>query len=139
AHRYAGERSLWSLFAAFGLLLGLDARPEALHSLGGLAVGIGKDVRVPPDQFGGDSLNHIGKLEGALLLSHTCVEDDLEQQVTQLVLQPRQITARDCVSNLVGLLKRVGSNCLKILLEVPGTTTPGGAQRRHDLDQAGNV
>ena len=130
---------LCSLLAAFGLFFGLDPLPQALDGLGGLAVGIGKNVRMPADQLGGDRLDHVGEIEGALLLRHPGMENDLQQKIAQFVLQPGQIVASDGIGDLVGFLERIGSNGAEILLEVPRAAASRRAQRRHDLDQAGNV
>ena len=74
-----------------------------------------------------------------MLLGHARVECHLEQKVAQLVLEIVQVTARDGVSHLVGFLQRIGRNALEILLQIPRATAAGRAQRRHDLDQPGNV
>src|SRR5205085_9532961 len=43
------------------------------------------------------------------------------------------------VGYLVGLLDRVGRDRRKVLLEVPRTACDRRAQRRHDLNEAGNI
>ena len=75
----------WRRLAALGLFLGLDALPQALDRLGGAAVGVGEDMRMAADQLGGDGLDHVAEIEGALLLGHAGMEDDLQQQVAQFV------------------------------------------------------
>ena len=104
-----------------------------------MAVGVGKDVRMAADQLGGDGLDHVAEIEGALLLRHAGVKDDLEQQVAEFVLEVVEIAAGDGVGDLVGFLERVGRDGSEGLLEVPGAAAAGRAQRRHDLDQPGNV
>ena len=84
-------------------------------------------------------LDHVAEIEGALLLRHAGVEDDLQQQIAELVLQVGEIVARDGVGDLVGFLERIGRDGPEILLQVPRAAAAGRAQRRHDLDQAGNV
>ena len=44
-------------------------------------------MRVAPDHLGGDGVGHIVEGEGALLLGHARVIDDLQQQIAQLVLE----------------------------------------------------
>ena len=130
---------LGACLAALGLFLGLDPLPQALDRLGGLALGVGKDVRMAADQLGGDGLDHVGEIEGALLLRHAGVENDLQQQIAEFVLEPVEIAARDGVGHLIGFLERVGRDGGESLLEVPRAAGAGRAQRRHDLDQAGDV
>ena len=90
-------------------------------------------------QLGGHGLDHVAEIEGALLLGHAGMERDLEQEVAELVLEVGEIAARDGVGHLVGFLERIGRDGPEGLLEVPGAAAAGRAQRRHDLDQAGNV
>ena len=79
------------------------------------------------------------KAKSPSLLGHPGVVDDLQQQVAEFVAQIVEIAARDGVGHLVGFLDRVGRDRREILLDVPGAPGIGRAQRRHDLDQAGNV
>ena len=71
----------------FGLFLRLDAFPQAFDGLGGAALGVGKDMRMAAHQLGGDGLDHVAEIEGALFLGHAGVERDLEQEVAQFVLE----------------------------------------------------
>ena len=73
----------------------------------------------------GDRLDHVAEIEGALLLGHAGVEDDLQQQIAEFVLQVVEIAARDGVGHLVGFLERVGRDRREVLLEVPGQPLPG--------------
>ena len=50
-----------------------------------------------------------------------------------------EIAARDRVGHLVGLFERVGRDGREVLLEIPRAAGAGRAQRRHDLDQPGDV
>ena len=63
----------------------------------------------------------------------------LQQQVAQFVAEILGIIALDGVGDLVGLLDRVGLDRGEILLDVPGATVFRMPERRHDLDEAGNV
>ena len=65
--------------------------------------------------------------------------NDLQQEIAQFLAEVIEIAARDRVRYLIGLLDRVGRDRRKILLEVPGAAGHRRAQRRHDLDQTGNV
>ena len=91
-------------------------------------------MRVPAHQLGGDGLDHVAEIEGALLLGHASVESDLEQQVAELVLEVVKIAARDGVGHLVGFLERIRRDRPEVLFEVPGAAGAGCAQRGHDLD-----
>ena len=83
--------------------------------------------------------DHVAEIERALLLRHAGVEHDLEQEVAQFLAQVVEIAARDGVGDLVGLLERVGRDGREILLQVPRAAGAGRAQRRHDLEQPGDV
>ncbi|MGY4437162.1 hypothetical protein ACVWWO_009639 [Bradyrhizobium sp. F1.13.1] len=125
---------------ALGFLLGLDAIPDFLDVGGGeVAVLVGENVRMAPDHFSRDGLDDIAKSKGVLLRRHLGVEDDLEQQVAELLAEIVEIAAADGLDYLIGFLNRIGRDGRKILLEVPGAAGHRRAQRRHDLDQAGNV
>ena len=80
------------------------------------------DEEVAADQLRRNSLNHVGKIEGGLLLCHPGMEYDLQQEIAQFILQADQIIASNCVSDFVSFLKRIGSNSPEILLKVPRTT-----------------
>ena len=74
-----------------------------------------------------------------MLLRHAGMEDDLQQEVAQFVAQVIEVAARDGVGDLVGLLDGVGRDGRKILLEIPRTAASGGAERRHDFEEPGDV
>ena len=122
-----------------GLFFGFDAFPHALDGVGGTALGIGKDVRVPPDQLFGDGLDHVAEVERALLLGHPGVEDDLQQQVAQLLAELLDVVVLDCVGDLVGFFERIGRDGAEVLLEIPRAPGARRAQRRHDLHQPRDV
>ena len=63
----------------------------------------------------GDRGGYVIESEGALLLSHAGVEDDLEQQVAELVLQRRQVVPLAGVCDLIGFLDRVGRDGREII------------------------
>src|SRR5262249_25529187 len=135
-NRYPRQRPAWRLLAWLGLFLGLDPFPQAFDRFGGLAIGIRKDVRVPAHQLGGDCFDHVGKIEGALLLRHPGMEDDLQQEVAEFTLQRDEITTCDRVRDLIGFFDCVWSDSAKTLLEIPRAAAAWRPQGRHDLDQA---
>ena len=96
-------------------------------------------MRMPADELSRDGLDHVAEREGALLLGHAGMEDDLEQQVAELVPQIREIAALDGVGDLVGFLDGVGRDRREILLQIPGAAGPGRAQGRHDLEEPCDV
>ena len=94
---------------------------------------------MPADQLCRDGLDDIREIEGALLLGHARMENDLQQKVAKLILQPGQVVARNGVSHLVSFFERVWRDGAEGLLQIPRTAASGRPQRRHDLDQPGNV
>ena len=87
----------------------------------------------------GDRLDHVAEIERALLLRHAGMEHDLEQEVAEFFAQIVEVAARDGVGDLVGFFERVGRDGREILLQVPRAAGAGRAQRRHDLDEPGDV
>src|SRR5258708_33511764 len=67
------------------------------------------------------------------------MEYDLEQEIAQFVAQVVESAPRKGADDLVSLLDGVRRDRFKGLLQVPGATSAGGAQRRHDLEQPGDV
>src|SRR5437588_7010308 len=66
------------------LLGGLDLLPELLY-LGSAADADGaEDVRMTADHLFGDAANNLRDREGAAVVGHLCVQDNLEEQVAQL-------------------------------------------------------
>ncbi len=130
--RHAGERTrslgrrAAARLGAFGLLLGLDAVPQAFDRLGRKPARLAEHMRMPADQLGGDGLDHVAEVERALLLRHAGVEHDLEQEVAQFVPQVDEIAARDRVGDLVGFLDRVGRDASRSPARGPrGSRVPG--------------
>ncbi len=122
-----------------GLLLRLDLLPHALGHAGAARLFVAEDMRMAADHLRGDGLDDVAEGEFAGLLSHLRMVDDLQQEVAELVAQIVEIAARNRVRHLVGLLDRVGRDGRKILLDVPWAAGRRRPQRRHDLDQPGNV
>ncbi len=123
-----------------GLFLGLDAFPGALDAGGrDIAVLVGEHMRMAADHLSCDRLDHVAEGKGVLLFRHAGVIDDLQQEIAQFLAEVIEIAARDRVRYLIGLLDRVGRDRRKVLLEVPRTTGHRRAQRRHDLNEAGNI
>src|SRR5262245_40349453 len=120
-------------------LLRLDALPQSLDRLRREPARVAEHVRMAPDELLGQGLHDVAEVESALLLRHPGVEYDLEQEVAQLVTQVLEVAPHNGVGNLVGLLDGVGRDGRKALLKVPRTTGSGRAQRRHDVDEPGDV
>ena len=118
--------------------LGLDALPEARGGAGGALGVAAEDVRVAADHFLRDGVHHIGEGEGAVLLGHARVIDNLKQQIAQLVLERAHVALLDGVGDLVGFLDGVGGNRLESLLQVPRTARARRAQGRHHGQKIGN-
>jgi len=78
-------------------------------------------VRVPPDEFLGDRLHHVAKVEGALFFRHTGMEDDLKQKVAKLVLEISEIVPCNRVGNFIGFFQGVRRDRRKILRQIPRT------------------
>ena len=76
--------------AARRLFLGLDAVPQHLHLVRRRALRLAEHVRMAAQQLLGDRRDDVAEVERALLLRHTGMEHDLEQQVAQLLAQVRQ-------------------------------------------------
>ena len=125
---------------ALGLFLGLDALPGALDAGGGdIAVLVGEHMRMTADHLPCDRLDHVAEGKGVLLFRHAGVIDDLQQEIAQFLAEVVEIAARDRVGDLIGLLDGVGRDRRKVLLEVPRAAGDRRAQRRHDLNEAGNI
>ena len=92
-----------------------------------------------PHQLFGDGLHDVAEVESVLLLRHAGMEDDLQQQIAELVAQIGEVVARDGVGHLIGLFERVRRNGREVLLEVPWTAGTRRPQRRHDLQEPGNI
>jgi hypothetical protein len=67
------------------------------------------------------------------------MEYDLEEEVAQFVAEVREIAPVDGVGHLIRFFERVGCNGREILLQVPRAARAGCPQRRHDLDEPGDV
>ena len=124
---YRRGRFSWALMRSNG----------ASTAFGGLAFGVGEHVRTTRP-LSGDRLHDVGKIEGALLLSHAGVENDLQKQIAKLVFQAGKIVTAIGVGDLHGFFERIGRDGAEILFEVPRTSGAGRTQRRRgDLDQRG--
>ena len=84
-------------------------------------------------------IDDVGKVEQSLLLAELGIEHDLEQQITELPLQPLPIFALDGIRHLVGLLQGVRHYGLEALLEIPGAAPVRVTQSGHDVEQLGKV
>src|SRR5213080_1543969 len=125
---------------ALGFFFGLDAFPGALDPGGGdIAVLVGEHMRMAADHLPCDRFDYVAKGKRVLFFRHARVIDDLQQEIAEFLAEVIEIAARDRIGDLIGLLDGVGHNRRKVLLEVPRTARYRRAQRRHDLNEAGNI
>ena len=96
---------------------------------------LGKDMRVPAHHLIADSAGYSGKLEESGFLSHACMEDHLEQEVTQFIAQFLIILTLDRVSDLIGFLDGVGRDATEILFDIPRAAALRVAQAPHDIEK----
>ena len=82
----------------------------------------------------GDGVAHLREVELALLARDPGLEDDLEEQVTQLFLVVRDVPGLDGLDHLVRFLQQIGSQGAQRLLAVPGAAARI-AQLVHDVEQ----
>ena len=59
------------------------------------------------------------KIKPAPLFRHLCMENHLEQEITQFVLQVIGIIPGDGIGNLVSLFNGIGCNGGEILFDIP--------------------
>ena len=90
-------------------------------------------MRVPAPELVTYGFDDVIEIKGALLLRHSRVKDDLEQQVSELAPQSGHVLARYGIGDLVGLFNGVWRYGGKGLLAVPGTTVLLIPQPRHDI------
>ena len=84
-----------------------------------LPVLVGEHMRMPPDHFSRDRLDHVAEGERVLLLGHAGVIHHLQQEIAEFVLEVVEIAARDGIGDLIGFLDGVGRDGRKILLADP--------------------
>jgi hypothetical protein len=100
------------------------------------AILVGEHMRMPPDHLFRDRLDHVPESECALFLGHAGVKHYLQQEIAEFVAEIGEIAARDGVGDLIGFLDGVGRDAREVLFEIPRATAAGGAQLRHDVEQA---
>ena len=103
------------------LLLGLDRLPTLADPACRVRLGVSEDVGVPANELRVDCPRDGLQVAVALLLEQQRQKVGLEQQVAQLVEEPRGIAAVGGVGDLVGLLDRVRDDRPCSLLAIPGT------------------
>ena len=74
----------------------------------------------------------IGDVEVSCLRAYLGVEDDVEEHVAELLADVILVILDDGISQLVGLLNRIGAQALVGLLTVPRALLP---QVVHDVEQ----
>ena len=93
-------------------------------------------VRVAAQHLVRDRRGDVGESKQPGFLGHASMEDDLEQKVTEFVLQRRRVAARDRVGDLVGFFDCVRCDRGEILCAIPWTTALRVAQLGHDREEA---
>ena len=83
---------------------------------------VAEDVRVAPDHLVDDGGDDVPEPEASGLFAHSCVEDDLEEQISQLVDQRGVVSPRNRVRHFVRFLDGVRNNGVEGLFQVPGAT-----------------
>ena len=83
--------------------------------------GRAEDVRMAVDHLLRDPLDDFDEVEAGLVRADLGIEDDLQQDVTQLFHDGRIVAGVDRFQKLVGLFERVGLDCFERLHAVPGT------------------
>src|SRR5215467_5979518 len=73
------------------------------------------------DQLGYHGLYALGHGKALLLLSHTALKDNVEQQVSQLFLERLRIISLNTFDDLVGLFKHIRNETGGSLLSIPRT------------------
>ena len=99
---------------------------------------VAEDVGMPAHQLVHDAADHVVDGEGALASGNFRLENDLEQEVTELLAQVLALAGAavlDGVDDLAGLLERVLPQALERLLAVPGAAVRG-EEATHHADEA---
>jgi len=96
---------------------------------------IGEHMGMSANQFGIQVFNHVCQLKMAHFPRYLGIKQDLQQQISQLILQPLPVFALNGVQHLIGLFQRVTADGIEGLLTVPGTSARC-AQLRHDANSS---
>src|SRR5450759_136834 len=104
-HRRQARRHRDGRFLAF--LLPLYALPVDRYLLGGVSLHRSEDVGVSALELLGDSFYDLCEVEPAALSRDLRLEDDLQQQVSQLFARVSPVPGVDGVNGLVGFLEDV--------------------------------
>ena len=91
---------------------------------------------MPADHLGDNAGDDITEIEGARFGGNLGVEDDLEQDVSQFLLQTDDIPGIEFLEGLVGFLEQEPPEALVGLLTVPRATVDG-SQPGHDQGKRG--
>ena len=95
-------------------------------------------MRVAAHQLGDDAARDVVDAELALGEAQLRLEDDLQQQVAQLFAVIVDVSGRQRVDHLVGLLDQVGHQRRQGLLAIPGASV-GREQPLHQTDQLAHL
>ena len=117
------------------LLLGrLDRLPVGVDLRGTAYVHVGKNMRVSAYEFVTQRVGDIIDLPrvGGVFGGNACVEEDLQEHVTEFFTQMVAVTRFDRVDGLVGLFEQIFRQRLVRLLGIPRAAA-SAAQPIHDL------
>ena len=108
-----------------------DLFPVRLDLVGIGHLDVTEDMRVAPDQFLAKVFGHVLDIERAGLSGDGGVEEDLQEDVSQLVLEAAFRFRPDRLHQFIGLLDQVLDQALVSLFAIPGALF---AEPRHDLN-----
>src|SRR5439155_25893853 len=94
-----------------------------------------EDVWMATRQLVRDAVADVGEVELALFARNPRLEDDLEEEVTQLLAMVSRVARFDGLDHLVRFLEEVGSERAQALLAIPGAAARF-SYPFHDLDQS---
>ena len=106
--------------------------PTLEDLLGGNEPLFAKNVGMAADQFFGQSLGDLAKIEGTALLGQLGMENKVKKDVPKFLLEGVIVLLVDGLQQLVHLIQHHGSEGLVRLFSVPWTAL-GATKASHDL------
>ena len=92
-------------------------------------------MRVSPDELVYQRVDDMREVEQPALLTHLCIKNHLEEQISKLLCEVWVIAVLYCFHQFIGLLQGRRDDGGKILLQVPGTALVRVTQSLHDPQQ----
>jgi hypothetical protein len=102
----------------------LDGLPVALHLFRSGDTDCPEDVRMSPDELGGDSMENLVHGEFASLFSDRCLQDDMQKEIAELRPEIIEATSVQRIDHLIRLLYQAVSQRAVRLLPVPRAFLP---------------